>query len=229
VTKATRQAVEQQAAILNNGLRREPQVRNQLRAATRSPLDRFPDYLPPYAVALDGRTLSERVISAAAETSRKVRLLLRELLAAGLPVREIDATLRQFMTGTLKAKRKPYGTTARFDAARLLRGETTRAYGAAGLTSAALNPFILSVDWVTSARHSKIDICDDHARNSPYAVDAVPPYPSHAHCLCYLRYRIDGRTQAVVNRLRESDLLNVRGALSPGFADLLLRSSGDQT
>lgn len=235
--RAAEQAVDQQAAILRRGLRGEPQLVNQLRSAVRDPfasLDRLPTnaqrvlsaHRAPYEREVGGRTLADRVIRTAGETARKVRLLLREQLASGIPARQIAATMERFLTGKIPDKHRPYGTTARFDAARLLRGETTTTYGAVGLSAAALNPFVTEVDWVVSARHKEIDLCDQHAAGSPYALDAVPPFPGHGNCLCYLRYRVHRQTKAMVEALRGSELLRVRGVLSPGFAEFLLRSSG---
>lgn len=217
-------AVARQAQIMRVGLRgREDLLRQLERARVYPPLltsDAF------HEAVLGARTLADRVLFAAAETRRKVTLLLREQLAEQRRSAAIADTMTRFLTSKLNVTHKPYGTTALYDAQRLQHGELTRAYGQLGLTAAAQNPFVTSVDWVTSARHKDIDLCDLNAAGSPYAVEDVPPYPGHGNCMCYLRYRVTGWNSAVAERLADTDVLNTRGALSPGFADWVLRGGG---
>lgn len=185
----------------------------------------FRDYVAPYGLVwADGKTLQDRVLLCAAETRRKVALLLSLLLSEGKSAKEIAATLDQFMTGKLKGANKPYGTTAFYDASRLLLSETNYAHQKAALISGALDPFVDMVDIVLSPSHKEVDLCDEAAAGSPYAIKDAPVLGLHSGCLCQYLFHRNGRTVATAERLRGNpERLNVRGALSPGFAELLLR------
>lgn len=236
VEQATQQAVAEQADALRRSLKNAPDILKALEQAKLDPFlayyllvdddvdSLFEDYVPQYDFLRgDHKRLQDRVLLTAAETRRKVGLLISQQLSEGKTAKEIAAMLQQFLTGKLTAQNRPYGTTGFFDASRLLAGETTFANMRAGLMSAALNPLVTEVDWVLSNSHKVADECDTLAENSPYELKSVPPFPAHSQCLCHLEYRTHNRVAATVERLRGSERLNVRGALSPGFAELLLR------
>lgn len=232
VEEATRQAVNEQAASLRQSLAGNDDIQRKLANATVSPFapggmdgSLFDDYAPPYAVLWnDHRTLQDRVLLCAAETRRKTALLLSTLLSEGQSAKTIASTLDQFMTGRLAGNNKPYGQTALFDASRLLLSETNYAYQKASLVSAALDPFMQSVDIVLSPSHTVVDDCDGYAAGSPYRIEDAPVLGIHPDCLCRYVFHTGGKKSAVVDKLRgDPARLNVRGALSPGFAQLLLR------
>lgn len=224
VEGATQIAVAQQAAILRSHLRNDPDLLRLLERA-----QQFPS-LPGFASAYDlvrssGRTMADSIAFAALETRRKTLLLVNELLAERRTVDQMYAELRRFLTPGqhLQRRNKPYGTTGTDTALAIARSEPMLAYAIAAKASARLNPFVTQV--YVERSHSAAPpcpICDEHVRNSPYDVTAFPLPAYHPHCLCRLRF-VTRSTRAAVERLR-GDLLNVRGALSPDFTELLLRS-----
>ncbi len=222
VSEATRTAVNEQAAQLRTSLAGSEDVMKKLANATVSPFaadsgmdgNLFTGYVAPYNVLWsDHRPLQDRTLLCAAETRRKVLLLLSMLLSEGRSAKEIADTLDQFMTDKLKGSNKPYGTTSLFDSSRLLLSETNYAYNHAGLISAALDPFVTEVDWVLSPSHRGQDICDEMASGSPYKPESVPPFPQHASCMCHLSFRRNNRRVATAEALRRD----------PARMNLLLR------
>lgn len=234
IQQAARLAVEQQAAFLRQSLRSAPDVTRAWSQAQLSPFfylellpeaaqNAFQTYQPPQRRELGGRVLADRVLYVGANAQRGARLLTRALLAEGKPAREVADTIQRWLTGTLERRNQPYGTTGRFEADRLLHGEITSTYGNLGVLASTLNPFIDSIDWLLSPLHTETDECDANAAGSPYTADTLPTYPSHGNCLCSLRFNQHQRTKATVERLRGSAVLQVKGALAVGFADLLLK------
>lgn len=231
--KAVRQAIEEQADILKAKL--PPELVTKAQRANLNPFlvgtllgdegDLFKNYLPPYGdVFGDGKTLEDRVHRVAGETRQKVTALLRSLLSEQKTATMIADAMNLFLTGALDDGKPGIGTQAKFDAARLLAGQTTYAYEKARLMGAALSPFTEQVDVVLSPSHRVLDTCDDVAAGSPYDVKDAPVLPLHGSCLCTYRFHSSRNTQAVVGRLKsDSSRLNIQGVLSPGFADLLLR------
>lgn len=226
-------ALEQQAGMLR---RQYPaDIERRLRAARINPLAR-PDALPEAArglfrdftaqhdvVRADNRALMDRMVVAAGETRRKTALLLRELLASGRSAREIAETMERFLTVGLNTPNAPYGTKGIYDSLRLLLSEAVFAHARAGVMAAALNPQVRSVEVFTSPRHREIDNCDEVVMGNPYAVENCPIPPFHAHCACGLRFVVGKTTQAAITRFREGGMMDVKGALSPDFAQILLR------
>lgn len=234
VNTATSLAVHAQAAAMKQRLPMSLQMK--LAAAPVDPFTAydlltpeagqiFKDYVPQGAfIRGDNRNLEDRILNAASETRRKINLLMVELLTEDNPVKEVADTLDQFLTGKLDRHNKPYGTTALFDASRLLASEVAFASARAGQLSALRNPFVESVDIVLSTSHREADDCDGFAAGSPYTVDAVPLPPFHSKCLCEAVFHMTADTNAVIERLRGNpDLLKVKGPLSPHWADMILR------
>lgn len=231
--QAVKQAVEEQVDILKAKL--PPDLVTKAQHAQQNPFlayallgdegDLFKNYLPPYGdVFGDGKTLEDRVHRIAGETRQKVTALLRSLLSEQKTATMIADAMNLFLTGALDDGKPGIGTTAKFDAARLLAGQTTYAYEKARLMGAALSPFTEQVDVVLSPSHRVTDTCDDVAAGSPYDVKDAPVLPLHGSCLCTYRFHSSRNTQAVVGRLKsDPSRLNIQGVLSPGFADLLLR------
>lgn len=239
VTTATALGVRQQASILRRELASAPDLVRQLENATVNPFlafdllvpeaqDAYRAFVPQYDVTWnDNRTLGDRILATASTTQAKVGALTRELLAAQTPAKTVADTLNRFLTESLAVRNKSYGTRAVFDASRLLATETALAYNRASVYSALLNPFIVEAEVFVSASHKGQDSCDDVVAGNPYSIKEVPIPPFHAFCACGVRYIVNGKTQTVISGLRgNADRLNIRGALSPGFANLLLRGGG---
>lgn len=230
-------ALEQQAAQLRRQYPAE--LERRLRNARFSPFDLvdslptqkqtlFRNFVPQYAVVrADNRALLDRMIAAAGETRRKLSLLLREQLGAGVPARDIGDTIERFMTVGLNTANQPYGTKGIFDSLRLLLSEAVFAYNRAAVMAAALNPQTKWVEVFTSPRHHEIDGCDEQVAGNPYTVEACPVPPFHAYCQCGLRFVYNRTTEASITALRESGMLDIKGALSPDFAQILLRGGDD--
>lgn len=221
--EATRQAVAEQAELLRKALPTDLVTR--LQAAQRNPFLSYDliaadegqalyrQYLPPYGdVFGDGKTLEDRLHAAAGSTRQQVAALVRQLLSEQPKASVIADRLTDYLSHN-----------AQFVADRLLAGQTTYAYQKARLMSAVLNPLIEQVDVVLSPSHREVDDCDAAAAGSPYAVKDAPTLPIHGNCLCGYRFHVHDATQATAERISGSNLLNLQGALSPQFVDLLLR------
>jgi hypothetical protein len=137
----------------------------------------------------NGYILSDRIWQVNVRARVQVDQLLAEGIRRGDSAVNIAKRLEQFMVpGRAKIRtRTPYGNDGSYDARRLARTEITAAHGRAMIVSAKANPYVETIDWVLSPSHPEIDICDDLAAGSPYALDSVPSYPAHPHDLCHLR------------------------------------------
>lgn len=231
--KAVQQAVEEQSAILKAKL--TPEQARQTEHAQINPFQAFDllganaalfqNFLPLYGdVFGNGRTLEDRVHRVAGETRQKVAALLREQLSQQKNAIAIAEAVTLLLDGQSESGKPGIGTTAKADAARLLAGQTIYAHEKTRLMAAALSPFTESVDVVLSPSHREVDDCDDAAAGSPYLLKDAPILPLHGNCLCSYRFHSSPNTQAIVTSLKpDAAVLTVRGPLSPGFADLLLR------
>lgn len=195
--------VEQNAAILAKRL--PPDVAYAMHTANRNPFvvakgqvaeqvfrpNPLAAYDAPHTwVDANGYRLSDRVWNTATLTRRQIDAYLEEGIREGKGALQLSRELRQFLTPgeSLRRTDKPYGTTASFSGMRLARTEITRASNEAHRASAAMNPFVSGMKWNLSARHPRIDICDDYARGGPngdgvYTIEDYPGIP-HPQCLC---------------------------------------------
>ena len=219
--QATKIAVEQQAAIMRRNLRNAPDIEAAFMTARRSPfvvarrqLREQTDWRPREFLHYDplhrfvdpnGYTLSARIWDTAQQTRRKLDLFLADGIANGKGARKLAVDLEQFLFPgrRLAQTRKPYGTTASYDAMRLARTEITAAAGRAGRMAAHVNPFVVGADWVRSSYSSACGVCDDLAAGSPYPLDKLPDLPgdSHPHCMCYYRWHTEGAGN-IIDELR---------------------------
>lgn len=230
---ATLLALQEQASYVRRAFPAD--VEHRLQAAPFSPFQRIATlpsvaqrlyglFEPQYDVRrADNRVLADRMLAAATETRRKTAILLRQLLAERRSAREIADTLSRFLTDGLRVTNQPYGTKGIFDSLRLLLSEAVFAYNRAGVMAAALNPAVQWVEVFTSPAHREIDNCDEMVAGNPYPLDECPVPPYHAHCACGLRFIADGVTEAEITAFREGGMLDIKGALSPDFAQILLR------
>lgn len=220
IADATRIAVDQQAVIMERALADASDVLMALRQARINPFEvarraaefegwklrPFLEYDPAHRfVWPDGYTLSNRIWRTSVETRRKIDALLAEGLVEGKSARDMAKELETFLQPgrALRRTRKPYGSTASYDAMRLARTEITAAHSRAGFMSAQLNPFVQSYDVVLSGSHPKPDICDDVAAGGPYPMDDTEHLPPlHPHCLCHLRWTVADNMDTVIANLR---------------------------
>lgn len=141
----------------------------------------------------NGYRLSDRIWNVAATERRRLDIYLDTAIREGRGALQMSRELEQFLIPgqSLPETNAPYGTTASFDAMRLARTEITRAHGRATEASAAMNPFVTGLKWNLSARHPRVDICDEYARGGPngdgtYTLGETPAYPAHPQCICFL-------------------------------------------
>ena len=137
--------------------------------------------------------LSDRVWRVAVDVRANIERLLAEEIAQGTAAVDIATLLEQYLTPGARAMltNTPYGVEGSYAARRLARTEITAAAGRAIQDAARMNPFVEKIRWNLSLSHPRVDICDDIVAagedgNGLYAIDALPGYPAHPHCLCYL-------------------------------------------
>lgn len=185
-------------------------------------------YVPPQEVVFDsGRALEDSVLFAAADTQRRVRQYLNLLFAERRPVREIADALAAFLKPDTLIPRHnaAFGRTGIALALQIARSLPVLTQSVVGKQLARQNPMITQVRVVRS-RPEACPICDPVAAASPYSLADAPRLGLHANCLCRYVYEFTDNTSAVIEQLRgsEADMLTVRGALSGGIVEDLLRS-----
>lgn len=82
---------------------------------------------------------------------------------------------------------------ARYNASRILRTETARAWGQGFLEDCRKDPDVVGIRWTLSSSHKIFDICDFYASADLYGMGPgvyplgkTPWYPAHPHCMCPL-------------------------------------------
>lgn len=173
-----------------------------------------------------GHRLSDRVWIARQEVRRQIDKTLTTAIATGESPLLTARKLEQYLSpswapqrnerGRLVANqpkrivtRTPNAGAGSYPARRLARTEITRAFGAATVKAAEMNPFVDGVRWATSGRHRGSDVCDDNASGhsrgmdrGEYRTDEVPSYPGHPQCRCVLSPVVARESASVVAQLR---------------------------
>lgn len=170
----------------------------------------------PFHLFVDpgGYRLSDRVWNTAREVRRRIDRLLDYHIPRGTSAVELAELLEAYLTpgAVLQRTGRPYGVEGSYAARRLARTEVTAAAGRATVSANLANPYVVGTDWRLSARHPRIDICDELATlgmggerlREPYPNDAVAVYPPHPHCLCSLLPAVTDSPAEVSRRLREA-------------------------
>jgi hypothetical protein len=239
IRQATRIPVEQSAAILERRLPLD--VLTVMRAADVNPFaaakqqvaeqlfrpNPLAAYEAPHTwVDPNGYRLSDRVWNTAASTRQRLDAYLEQAIREGKGALQMSRELEQFLIpGRQLRTNRPYGANASFDGMRLARTEISRAAQEAQRMSAAMNPFVSGLKWNLSARHPRIDICDDLARGGPngdgvYSVEAYPERP-HPQCLCFGTNVLIEKPDAILDELR-ADIRRVRADLVDKVGPLLV-------
>ena len=80
---------------------------------------------------------------------------------------------------------------ARYNAERIARTETARAYADGQMLRYKNDEDVVALKWVLSSRHPRYDICDFYANADLYGLgkgvypkDKFPTLPAHPHCMC---------------------------------------------
>ncbi|TXH52994.1 MAG: hypothetical protein E6Q97_14305 [Desulfurellales bacterium] len=174
----------------------------------------------------NGYRLSDRVWNTAGNTRQRLDAYLETAIREGRGALQMSRELEQFLIpGRGLRTSKPYGANASFDGMRLARSEISRAAQEAHRMAATMNPFVSGMKWNLSARHPKIDICDDLARGGPagdgvYSVEAYPERP-HSQCLCYGTNVLIPNPDSILDELR-ADIRRVRADLVDKVGPLLV-------
>lgn len=227
ITQTTRVQVARQVAVVQRLLaNRAPDVLQWLTGPRPlSPVRELRGVYDPYHQWVDpnGYRLGDRIWRTSIDVRARVDRLLDYHIARGTSAVQIADLLEPYLTRQALQRRTltPYGTEGSYAARRLARTEITAAAGRATINSSIANPFVNGVQWRLSARHPKIDICDDYARGGQngdgiYAPDQVPPYPPHPHCLCALLPVVTQDVNALIGSLRQ----DIQAARSNLFASV---------
>lgn len=106
----------------------------------------------------------------------------------------IEATQKQSEKAVRKSVQVATDMKMRYEAERVVRTETARAYGTARYNAMLEDDDVVAVRSVLSSRHNVQDICDYYAGADNFGLgagvypkDYAPPYPYHPNCLCTLQ------------------------------------------
>ena len=179
----------------------------------------------------NGYRLSDRVWRNDEETRRRLDQLMAKMMSEGRSAQDIaDAASKYLIPGKADKLVKTYEyfdngnkvtQKAAFGAWRLARSEISRAAGWAQKMAALANPYVDKMEWVLSASHPRVDICDSLADAGPYPVEDAPVIvqDSHPMCICHTRSIVSQSPADVTNRLREaleeSERLNLAPYMTP--------------
>jgi hypothetical protein len=179
----------------------------------------------------NGYRLSDRVWRTDEETRRRLDQLMAKMMSEGRSAQDIaDAVSKYLIPGKADKLVTTYQyfdngnkvtQKAAYGAWRLARSEIARAAGWAQKMAALANPYVDKMDWVLSASHPRVDICDTLADGGPYPVEDAPVIvqDSHPMCICHTRSIVSQSPADVTNRLREalqeSERLNLAPYMTP--------------
>jgi len=158
----------------------------------------------------DGYRLSDRVWRADDRTRANINRLLQTEIRIGTSAVDIAKSLEEYLQPEREGVKtaKPYGRWGSYDARRLARTEITAAAGRGVIGSSKQNPLVGGIRWVLSPDRERDWPCRCAANSrggdgGVYAVDEVPDYPDHPHCMCTLRPEPAASPEEVVQDLRE--------------------------
>lgn len=123
---------------------------------------------------------------------------VNRLAKGGAPTDRLKQAYTGVITATEKGSVKAINNAivravdekARYNAQRISRAESARAYAQGIVTNADEDEDITAIQWVLGTRHNVIDICDFNAGANLYGMgpgvypkDRVPAHPAHPHCI----------------------------------------------
>lgn len=118
----------------------------------------------------------------------------------------IDATISKSAGVVERRVAQAVQEKVRYEAERLVRTETARAYGVSVYNAALSDEDVVGVRSIISSRHPAEDICDFYADTDLYGLGAgvfpkneAPPYPYHPNCLCSLQPVYKGEASEAMN------------------------------
>jgi hypothetical protein len=170
----------------------------------RGTYDPFHEWVDP-----NGYRLSDRIWRAGTNTRVNINRFLDYHISRGTSAVDMADLLEDYLTpgARLIRTKTPYGKEGSYAARRLARTEITAAAGRATINESMANPFVRAIRWALSPTHGCCDVCDDNAvggenGDGVYAIDDVPAYPAHPHCMCTLQPVTTESTVELVDRLR---------------------------
>lgn len=105
--------------------------------------------------------------------------------------RVIDATEKGSEKAMQNAIERAIDNKARYNAERVARTETARAWGQTQFNKMLGDDDVIGYRWELSSRHPNFDICDFNSTANLYGMgagvypkDSGPSYPAHPHCTC---------------------------------------------
>lgn len=148
---------------------------------------------------IKGFTLSDRIWQQGKKAREAVQGILEEAVATGQSAVDTARLLQQYVQKDALTLLKDYPNMmdrlkglprdVSYEALRLARSETSKAYWKGTIESARSSPSYKGVRWVLNRSHPVADICDVYASHDEglgrgvYAQGSEPEYP-HPNCVC---------------------------------------------
>lgn len=227
---SVRLGVQQQNEFLTAHVTNE--IQGQLRRAFLDPFARLDDLPPSEAAVLrkyvhplealrsDGLQIAQRLPVAVADMQRRSTALLNTLLSEQTSASEIATAFRQYYDGKL-TRFGSWGIRAGERLLKIARSEPIYAFSLASQAAAGTNPYLDTQVYVRRGRNVPCRICDGVVAGNPYTLENVILPGYHASCFCYIEFR--NRTVPQWDYAVDQRWLQTMGALSPAFAERLLR------
>jgi hypothetical protein len=151
-----------------------------------------------YLMATESRglSLSEALWGISEEANKAIMGIIRDSVATGADAFKTASLLGNYIQGSGTAQRalirqlkdggiKKYYVPkdVKYEALRLVRTETSKAFAGGVYKGGQANPFYLGINWVLSASHDITDICDDYAAQGFFPAGEEPDIP-HPQCMC---------------------------------------------
>lgn len=150
-----------------------------------------------------GFKLSDRIWQKSETFTANIQEIIRQSVALGQDVVDTSRMLEQYIRQDTKTLAKHYPHMMEhmkgripedlsYEALRLVRTETTAAFGDATVAAARASPSYTGLKWVLSKSHPIRDICDELAAHDEglglgvYAPGNEPYYPAHPNDMCFL-------------------------------------------
>ena len=143
-----------------------------------------------------GLSLSEALWGISEETNKAVMGIIRDSVVMGSDAFQTGRLLKNYILNggsvqhALVRKLKDGGIKkyyvpkdVKYEALRLVRTETSKAFAGGVYKGGQANPFYLGINWVLSASHDVIDVCDDYAAQGFFPAGEEPDVP-HPQCMC---------------------------------------------
>lgn len=150
-----------------------------------------------------GLKLSDMIWQKGQNFSNDITEIVRQSIVTGQDAVTTARTLERYVRQDTKTIVKDYPNLMKhlegkvpknlcYESLRLVRTETTSAFGEATIAAAKISPSYLGIKWVLSKSHPIPDICDDLAAHEEglgrgvYRPGNEPHFPAHPNEMCFL-------------------------------------------